>query len=239
MNVTKLSPADTQSDPLAVGHVDEIPGELAHKPGPLAAAIRSLAFALSALLSPYLVIPAGTVGIVATTSAARTDFLRWTAISIFFSTVVPALYVLIQIARGRITDVHVMEREQRGGPFTVALISSVFGALVLRWLKSPVEIWGIGLVLFVNGLVILQISKYWKISVHVAVLSATVLAAIVMIKGVSPFALAWMIPALIWARVTRGRHTIWQGLAACAVACAITATVLYLILYLPRSIYAR
>ncbi|HEX8552386.1 MAG TPA: hypothetical protein VF681_12630 [Abditibacteriaceae bacterium] len=206
---------------------------------PWQSVLQTLAFAFSALLSPYLVIPIGTVGIVATTSASRRDFLLWTFLSVFFSTLVPALYVVVQIWRGKITDVHVMEREQRGGPFTVALISSVVGALVLRQLRAPAEVWGIGLVQFLNGLVMLQITKFWKISMHVAVLSATILAALLMIEGISPLALLWMIPALIWARVSRGRHTMWQGMAACCVACALTALVLYLILYLPRSIYAR
>jgi hypothetical protein len=197
----------------------------------------TVAFALSALMSPYLVIPVGTVGIVASTSATRADFLKWTFLSVFFSTLVPALYVVIQIWRGKITDVHVMEREQRGGPFTVALVSSVVGGLVLRYLRAPAEVWGIGLVLFINGLVMLQITRIWKISMHVAVLSATILAAIIMIDGVSIPALVWMVPALIWARVTRGRHTVWQGLAACGLSCALTGGVLYLILFLPRAVY--
>ena len=199
----------------------------------------SIAFALSALLSPYLVIPVGTVGIVASSSSSRVDFLRWTILSVFFSTVVPALYVLLQIARGKISDVHVMEREQRGGPFTVALVSSAVGAMLLRHLRAPAEVWGVGIVLFINGLVMLQITRIWKISIHVAVLSATILAAIVMIDGISVLALAWMVPALIWARVSRRRHTVLQGIAACGVSCAITATVLYLILFLPRAIYMR
>lgn len=201
--------------------------------------ITSLAFALSALMSPYLVIPVGTVGIVASTSATRQDFLRWTFLSVFFSTVVPALYVVFQIARGKISDVHVMEREQRGGPFTVALISSAVGAMILRHMRAPVEVWGIGIVLFINGLVMLQITRKWKISIHVAVLSATILAAIIMIDGISVLALAWMVPALIWARVSRGRHTVQQGIAACVVSCAITAATLGLIMILPRAVYLR
>jgi hypothetical protein len=198
-----------------------------------------LAFAFSALLSPYLVIPAGTVSIVASTAVSRSDFFRWTGLSIFFSTIVPALYVILMIWRGKITDVHVMEREQRGGPFTVALISSVVGALILRFMKAPAEVWAVGLVLFVNGLIMLQITKHWKISIHVAVLSATILAAIIVIDGIQPLSLVWLVPALIWARVTRGRHTVWQGMAACVVACFITASVMYAILWWPRSVYER
>jgi hypothetical protein len=186
-----------------------------------------VAFALSALLSPYLVIPAGTVGIVATATSTRRDFLQWTAVSIFFSTILPAIYVLVQILRGKITDVHVMEREQRSGPFVAALASSMAGALVLREMGAPLVVWGIGVVLFCNGIVMLWITKFWKISIHIAVLSATIIMALRMIHSLEPWRLLWMVPVLIWARIMRGRHTLWQGLAGCAVACAITTFVLY------------
>ncbi|HVF10368.1 MAG TPA: hypothetical protein VNA16_06180 [Abditibacteriaceae bacterium] len=197
----------------------------------------SAAFAFSALLSPYLVIPAGTVAIVASQSSTHQQFMRWTSWSVFFSTVVPALYVVVQMLRGKITDVHVMEREQRGGPFLTAIISSAVGAGVLHQLDAPVRVWGIGVVLAVNGLIMLWVSSFWKISIHVAVLSATVLAAIVMIQGVSVWSLVWLVPALIWARVTRGRHSLLQGVAACVTACVLTGGVMYAINLGPRAMH--
>ena len=195
--------------------------------------INSIAFAFSALLSPYLVIPAGTVGIVATAPGSKRQFVLWTALSVFFSTVVPALYVMIQVARGKITDVHVMEREQRGGPFVVALVSSLIGAIVLHEIRAPAIVWCIGVVLFFNGLIMLWITKYWKISIHVAVLSSTVFTALLWIHDIEAWALLWMIPALMWARIWRGRHTIWQGLAACSVSGLLTASVVWVIRQLP------
>ena len=194
--------------------------------------IQSLAFALSALLSPYLVTAIGTVAIVAAVSLSYKEWFVWTALSIFFSTVIPALYVLIQVWRGKITDIHVMEREQRGGPFLVAILSAAVGAGVLRALGADVRVWGIGVVLAANGVALFWISSHWKISMHVAVLSATVLAAAVMIEGVSLWGLIWMVPALIWARVTRQRHTIWQGIGGCTVASLLTIALLRL-LYAP------
>ena len=198
-------------------------------PQPLWAQLRSsLAFALSALLSPYLVIPVGTVVIVASQSSKPSqygpprEFLLWTAISILFSTGIPALYVIAQILRGKITDVHVMEREQRGGPFFVAVASSALGALILRSIGAPAVVWGIGLVLMVNGIILSWITTFWKISMHVAVLSACVLSVLILVPGINVWTLLWMVPALMWARSTRGRHSIWQGIAGCTVACAIT-----------------
>jgi hypothetical protein len=194
----------------------------------------SLAFAFSALLSPYLVIPVGTIVIVASQSAGTRQFVLWTGLSILFSTAIPAFYVVVQILRGKITDVHVMEREQRGGPFFVAVASSAVGAFTLRFLGAPPEVWGIGLVLMLNGIILSWITTFWKISMHVAVLSASVLSVLVMVKGVNIWSLVWMIPALMWARATRGRHSIWQGLAGCAVACAITGSAMASINLWPR-----
>jgi hypothetical protein len=189
--------------------------------------LQSLAFAFSALLSPYLVIPVGTVIIVATQSEGRRDFILWTAISVLSSTVIPALYVLYQIWQGKITDVHVMEREQRGGPFIVAVVSAALGAVVLKFIGAPSVVWGVGVVLLLNGLVLSWITKFWKISMHVAVLSATVYAMLVFVKDVSAWTLLWMIPALMWARSVRGRHSLWQGIAGCAVACITSGIAFY------------
>lgn len=191
--------------------------------------VQTLAFTLSAALSPYLVIPIGTTAIVASVALSRREWLIWTLLSVLFSTVVPALYVLVQVWRGKITDIHVMEREQRGGPFLVAIFSSAIGALVLRRLGADVRVWGIGAVLAANGVVLFWISSYWKISMHVAVLSATILAAAIMIEGISFWGLGWMVPALMWARLTRGRHTLWQGISGCVVATSLTIGVLRLI----------
>jgi len=213
---------------------DETGAAVAVPQPPLMVVYHSIAFAFSALLSPYLVIPMGTLAIVASQPGLQRQLILWTSLSIFFSTAVPALYVVVQMLRGKITDVHVMEREQRSGPFVVAVISSAVGAVILRMLEAPVQVWGIGLVLAVNGVIMLWISSFWKISIHVAVLSATVLAAIVMIPNVGGWRLSWMVPALIWARVTRGRHSLQQGLAAAVTASALTGGVMYLLNLWPR-----
>jgi len=217
------------------GRAPDEPGAAVAVPQPFLMAIyHSIAFAFSALLSPYLVIPMGTLGIVASQEGSSHQLITWTTLSIFFSTVVPALYVVIQIWRGKITDVHVMEREQRSGPFVVAVLSSAVGSVVLRAIEAPPQVWGIGVVLTVNGVIMLWISSFWKISIHVAVLSATVLAAIVMIPNIGAWRLAWMVPALIWARVTRGRHSLQQGIVACVTASLLTGGVMYLINLWPR-----
>lgn len=199
---------------------------------PLARVRDGAAFALSALLSPYLVIPAGTFGIVANQTVpagqnSRRVLLLWSAISVFFSTVIPALYVVAQVLRGKITDVHVMEREQREAPFLVAILSAAIGSWVVKLCGAPYPVWSLNMVLAINGVVLLLITTRWKISMHVSVLSATVLAVVLLIPNAVRWPLLLLIPALIWARVTRKRHSIWQGIGGCGVAAIVTATVLW------------
>lgn len=182
----------------------------------------TVALTFSALLSPYLVIPMGTVGIVATQPSSRRQLVLWVALAVFFSTMVPALYVAWGVLTKRITDIHVAEREQRGAPFILAIASSALGALVLWLVGAPSQVWALGVVTACNGIVMLLITSRWKISIHVAVLSATVLMAITTIPEVNPWPLLVLIPLLMWARHSRGRHSLWQGIAGCAVACALT-----------------
>jgi hypothetical protein len=180
----------------------------------------SLAFLLSALLSPYLVIPVGTAGIIY--ARAPTEFWVWAAISLLFSTFLPLGYILFGMWRGTISDVHVMEREQRGGPFVIAIVGGFVAAYVLFLLGAPTSVWGLSVIQAVNGLAILGITSFTKISVHVAVLSATVIGATVLHPSLRPFALLWLIPFLIWARARRGRHSLWQGVGGFVVASVIT-----------------
>ena len=184
-----------------------------------------LAFFLSAVLSPYLVIPVGTVGIVYA-RAASNQFLLWASISLFFSTACPLIFILFGMWRGTISDVHVMERDQRGAPFAIAIIGGFLGAFLLFLLGADRSIWGLSVIQAVNGLAILGITHFTKISVHVAVLSATIWGATVLHPHIPPFALFWLIPLLIWARAKRGRHSMGQGIAGFVVASSVTSLVI-------------
>jgi hypothetical protein len=187
------------------------------------------AFWVSALFSPYLVIPFGTVALVASVTRTNEDFLVWTSLCILFTTVIPVVFIIVQIVRGKITDVHVMERHQRSGPFLVAVLSAAIGALVMKYFGARLEIWGVALVFAINGLVLFCVTAWWKISIHVAVLSAAILAGAVMIPNLDWRLVGWTIPLIIWARYVRKRHTAWQGLMGFLVAILITSASIYML----------
>lgn len=185
----------------------------------------AFAFFLSAVLSPYLVLPVGTTGIIWARSTGQNVWL-WIGISLFFSTVSPVLFVLNGMRLGTITDVHVGERDQRGGPFGVAIGGSCLAAVVLYLMQAPTSVWGLSVIMAVNGLAIMFITRFTKISVHVAVLTATVLGATILIPTLHPLAFVWLIPLLMWARFKRGRHSIWQGFGGFALAATLTFLVI-------------
>ena len=193
-----------------------------------------LAFFLSAILSPYLVIPVGTLGIIYARTSSQmvsqwSHFFQWATLSLLFSTGFPLLFILFGMWRGTISDVHVMERDQRGGPFIIAIVGGFLGGFLLFLLQAPPSVWGLSILQAVNGMVIFWITHFTKISVHVSVLSATVLGATILHPHMPPltfYALFSLIPLLIWARNRRGRHSLAQGAAGFAVATVITTLVI-------------
>ena len=215
-------PGSLQASPLSPG-----PEHPEHSPPPTETALQKasdgLAFFLSAALSPYIVIPVGTIYLVYARSTSPDKFWTWLSISLFFSTILPVLFIIWGIFRGTITDIHVMEKTQRGGPFVVAIVGSLIAALALRYLGAPTSVWGLSAILAVNGLAMLFITNYTKISIHVAVLSATVLGASILEPATHAKTLLWLIPILMWGRWRRGRHTWIQGVMGCVVASILTA----------------
>lgn len=215
------------SQPLPEGTPEAIPDAvaiLANSPKPRTVS-DAVAFFLSAVLSPYIVLPVGTIGIIWARGTDERVWL-WIGISLFFSTVLPVLFVLNGMRLGTITDVHVAERDQRSGPFGVAIGGSVVAALVLFLIHAPRSVWGLSVILAVNGLAIMLATRSTKISVHVAVLTATVLGATILNPELPVWAFIWLIPLLMWARLKRGRHSIWQGVGGFALAAILTFAVI-------------
>ncbi len=216
-------PDSLQASPLEAG--PQLPDHPPKPPETLGEKLSdALALFLSAVLSPYIVIPVGTLYLVWARSRANPElFWPWLGVSLFFSTILPVLFIMYGIWRGTITDIHVMERTQRGGPFVVAIIGSLVAAIALHWMGAPRSVWALSAILAVNGVAMLFITNYTKISIHVAVLSATVLGASILEPMIHPLTLVWLIPALMWGRWRRGRHTWAQGIMGCVVACLLTA----------------
>ncbi len=193
-----------------------------------AARVAHLAAAtISVAASPFLVLPLFAGLITARYSPDIGRFLLWTALSGFFSTGITLLYIVVRVRSGQISDIHVMHREQRGGPFGVALASSAAGALVLHLVGAPLPVVVLGVATVANGVVFALITLRWKISMHPSVFAAAVLSAAYLLDGAWAWLLA-LLPVIVWARIRRTRHSAAQGIVAVGLALAITFLILQL-----------
>ncbi|HIE52875.1 MAG TPA: hypothetical protein EYP85_14065 [Armatimonadetes bacterium] len=185
-----------------------------------------LAFVLSAAASPYFIIPAFGLAVVWRYAPAWREFWVWGGIVLAFTTLLPFLYIALNVLGQRITDFHIMLREQRRGPFLVALASISAGTLLLQALEAPRELVALGLCLVGNGAVFTIITYRWKISLHPSVLAAAIVVAT---KFFGP-GWAWLglaVPPVVWARIRRRRHNLAQGLVAIALAVGLTLFILW------------
>jgi len=193
---------------------------------PARTATDTAALVLSGVASPFLVLPAFAVAITARYSPDWRVFLLWSGVSVLFSSGFPLLYVLAGIRVGRITDVHVMRREQRCGPFVVALLSTAAGTAVLSALGAPLALVAPGISMVANGILFGLVSLRWKISLHPSVFAGAVICSAFLLQGW----LAWLLlllPGIVWARVRRTRHSVAQGVVAVLLAGVVTLGVLY------------
>ncbi|MCD4784488.1 MAG: hypothetical protein K8T10_11760 [Candidatus Eremiobacteraeota bacterium] len=176
-----------------------------------------IALYLSAALSPFILIPVFIFIVCFTFSRNTFELIQSFVTCFFFSTVVPFANVFIALKRNKITDIHVAELAQRREPFIVSLVSILIGTLVLHYMKVPREIVILGWVMFLNGFIFFIISLFWKISMHSSIL-AGIIASLMILVNVN---YAWgfiLLPLLIWARMHRQRHNIYQGIIAIVIA---------------------
>jgi membrane-associated phospholipid phosphatase len=151
----------------------------------------------------------------------QAQFLLWSGTIAIFFIGVGLAFVLIQVFRGKISDVHVSQQSQRHMPFTVAVSSSVVGALGLWWMDAPWTLVVLGSSFASQGLFFGILTVYKKISMHVAV-TASCLTALILLFGWLAVPLIGFLPIQAWARVYRRRHTPGQVIAGALLAPALT-----------------
>jgi membrane-associated phospholipid phosphatase len=131
------------------------------------------------------------------------------------------------VRSGRYTDHHLREREQRAVPLGLAALSVATGVVVLLVAGAPREITALQVAVLVTVAVSTAITLAWKVSFHVAVVSAA--AAVLTLLGGPWWALSWLaVPVVGWARLVLRAHTAAQVLAGLVVGAGVSTAVLLL-----------
>jgi hypothetical protein len=172
---------------------------------------QAAALALSVVTSPFIVTPVTVTLVVLLLHPPAVQLREWAAIAVVCGAGVPFLYVFRLWRQGRISDVHVAIREQREGPFIATLVGGILGVVGLCVAHAPRQLVALGCVYLALGLVLMLVSLRWKISVHITVLVACLVALALLGYLNALYAMAG-VPLVLWSRVYRHKHTLTQVL---------------------------
>lgn len=151
--------------------------------------------------------------------------VAWSLLGMVFTVVIPAAIVHAGVRAGRYTDHHLREREQRAVPLGLAALSVLLGAVVLAAAGAPAGVVVLQVAVLATMLVATGITLVWKVSFHVAVVSASAVALTA--AGGGWWALAWLaVPTVGWARLVLRAHTAAQVVAGLAVGAGVSGLVL-------------
>ena len=156
------------------------------------------------------------------------EALLWTGVTIVLGSLLPLLYILLQVRRGRLTDRHVRLREQRLRPLLVGTMSLLALLAVLVIGGAPRELVALVSALVLGLVIGTLVTLFWKISGHVGVVAG---AVVVLALDVGP-ALLGLAPVVLlvgWARVEVGDHTPAQALGGAGLG-AVVAGVMFTLL---------
>jgi membrane-associated phospholipid phosphatase len=140
------------------------------------------------------------------------NFLASLILSIFFGVVLPVVFIVFLRYRQQITDVHIPVREQRTIPFLVTIACYALATAILWVVAGGGALTAIMFCYTINGIVVLFINKYWKISVHATGVGGP-LAGLTFVLGWWTLLFFLLFPVVGWARVHLKAHTLGQVLA--------------------------
>ena len=137
---------------------------------------------------------------------------------------IPLVYLLIGRKRGWVSDLELTRREERPRFILVSLSSDVL-ALGVMWLgNSPHLLRLIILTYFCLAILMLTISSFWKISMHMAGVGGFS-TALVFVFGAPALCAFLSLLLVAWARLHRRKHDIPELIAGALAGAFVTVLV--------------
>jgi len=151
------------------------------------------------------------------------DAMKWLGVSALFVVILPFAFLIAQVRRGRVTDIHVRRREQRLPIILVFLGSWLVLIALLATLGAPHELIALIGAAMATLVVIVAITFRWKISLHVGVASG-VLTVFTLLFGPGMLALVPLLPLIGWARMELRDHTFFQVFAGALIGSVVSGS---------------
>ncbi len=191
--------------------------------------ITRLAYLISVIFNPVFVSTAVfPVLIVTADGMTIRDRAVFLTIILFFTSVVPLTYVAFLMKRGRVDSFDVDARLKRLGPLAVGVAGYLAAFAGLSVLQAPAIIRGLMFCYAVNTLLVLIITRRWKVSIHATGISGP-LVALSYHFGAVTVPLYLLIPIVGGARVVLRKHSVAQVAAGVIIGLGLTVVQLHLL----------
>ena len=140
---------------------------------------------------------------------AGTIGLGWAILILIIVTGIPLAYLVIGLRYGWVSDMEMTQRSERPRFILISLSSDVLALLVLLFLHGPHLLSVIVLTYFCLAITMLTISRFWKISLHMAGVGGFS-TALLFVFGIPMLWVFLSLPLVAWARLHRRKHTLAQ-----------------------------
>ncbi len=168
-----------------------------------------VAWIVSELLAPIVVIPLVTVIVSVHVATSLLAGLGYAAVAVLFAAGLPYVVLLIGVRRGRFEDRQVRERAQRPALLAFTLASVAVGLVVLRLLDAPRNLFALMAGMVAGMAITLLVSTFWKISIHASCVAGVITSLALLVD-----ARAWWLTPLVlvtaWSRMLLRHHSLAQ-----------------------------
>jgi membrane-associated phospholipid phosphatase len=165
-----------------------------------------LAKLTSNILNPFLVSFSIIVLLSFKSAAGSTDAVKWLLISVVLSVLPVFTFVVYMVHNKEIDGIFTNHRHQRNRIYLLAIGCAIVGCIVLIILEAPKLL----IATFVSGLaaivIFMAINLSWKISLHTAFITASVIILIIVYGAIVALA-ALLVPLVGWARIEMKLHS--------------------------------
>lgn len=148
----------------------------------------------------------------------------WGCLAALFAGVIPLTVILLGVRRGKLSDIHIVDRKQRHMPLLVSILSVALGLALLYVLPAAGEVRALTVAMLAGLIATAAVTRVWKVSIHTAVA-----AGFAVVFGTTFGVVGWLAifpaAAIGWSRVRLGDHTLSQVLGGAVLGAIVTAAV--------------
>ena len=188
---------------------------------------RRIANLTSHILNPFAVSLVVILLLSFESTSTTSDALRWALILIIVSILPIFLIMVYLVRRGRLDSFFTDVRRQRTAVYLLAVGWAVIAGVIIIRLGAPLVLRAT----FVAGLsaviIFTCINLFWKISLHIAFVAASVVALIILYGPIGALSVVFL-PLIGWARIELGDHSPAQVAVGAVLAAVIAVVAFYL-----------